>query len=160
MDCFHDFCLACDRESLNGPYCSQACKLADLEKASVPSSPIAISTPFKFPKIPATSMSSSGYVLAPAYKFPDRAVSVSSANQDHERMPKTSYFMADSTHQSSTAGYEQQRSLTPSTSRSSLSSNKSDSNPNQISEQARLELQDYFNSFEHARASRRRQSTW
>ncbi|KAF2864124.1 hypothetical protein K470DRAFT_254458 [Piedraia hortae CBS 480.64] len=38
MECFHDFCLACDKES-SGPYCSQACRLADQDKGSAPSSP-------------------------------------------------------------------------------------------------------------------------
>lgn len=37
----HDFCLACDRQIAEGAYCSQACRLADLEPsgASEPSSP-------------------------------------------------------------------------------------------------------------------------
>lgn len=34
MDVFNEFCLECDRQTISGPYCSQACRLADLERAS------------------------------------------------------------------------------------------------------------------------------
>ncbi|KAJ6088282.1 hypothetical protein N7486_009543 [Penicillium sp. IBT 16267x] len=27
-----DFCLACDRQTLGGPYCSQSCRLAELDR--------------------------------------------------------------------------------------------------------------------------------
>jgi len=41
MDWSHDFCLYCDKQTSEGVYCSQACRLADLEKAgaSEPVSP-------------------------------------------------------------------------------------------------------------------------
>ena len=37
MDWSPDYCLSCDRQTEGGAYCSQACRLADLEKAKSPS---------------------------------------------------------------------------------------------------------------------------
>lgn len=40
MDCFPDYCLTCDKQITDGIYCSQTCRLTDLERAgSSPSSP-------------------------------------------------------------------------------------------------------------------------
>src|SRR5207237_4019701 len=38
MDCFADFCLSCDRQTNGTPFCSQACRLAELDHSS-PSQP-------------------------------------------------------------------------------------------------------------------------
>lgn len=161
MDCFHDFCLACDRES-DSLYCSQACRLADLSKASLPPSPTSSNLPSN-----QTSSSlacsglgtGSGYVLAPAFKFPDRTPGYSQPTAADGARPQSSYFMGSSAEQSSEDS-QPQRSLSPSSSRSSLSSTGSSSNPNVISERAKLELQEYFSSFDHAKAAKRRQSNW
>ena len=153
MDCFHDFCLACDRESTNGPYCSQACRLADLEKASPPQSPTFPSSSSQTTTTTSSGIGSgSGYVLAPAYKFPQRSPSTRSTSSEAGR-PQSS--TTDSMHKTQ----PQQRSLTPSSSRSSLSSNMSASNGTMISEQARQELQEYYDSFAGSRTSKRRTST-
>jgi hypothetical protein len=151
MDCFHDFCLACDRESTSGPYCSQACRLADLEKASPPQSP---TYPSSSPQSTVSSRlgSGSGFVLAPPYKFPQRATGSRSASSEASRPQSSSTDSIRKTQQ-------QQRSLTPSSSRSSLSSNMSLSSGTIISEQARQELQEYFDYFAASRASKRRTST-
>lgn len=29
MDCFHDFCLFCEKETQNAPYCSSRCRMSD-----------------------------------------------------------------------------------------------------------------------------------
>lgn len=151
MDCFHDFCLACDRESRSGPYCSQACRLADLEKASPPHSPTYSS--FSSQSTASSGFGiASGYVLAPPYKFPQRATGSQPASSTASR-PQSSSIDSKRPYQL------QQRSLTPSSSRSSLSSNTSTSNGTVISQQARQELQEYFDSFAASRASRRRTST-
>ena len=34
MDCFADFCLSCDRQTNGTPFCSQACRLAELDHSS------------------------------------------------------------------------------------------------------------------------------
>lgn len=40
MGWFPDFCLSCDRQTTGATYCSQACRLTDLERASPGSEPI------------------------------------------------------------------------------------------------------------------------
>lgn len=131
MDCFQDFCLACDKQC-EGSYCSQSCRLADLEKAPTSGS---IS-----PLTPGSSWEStqSGYVLTPAYNFTER---------DEKRL-STSSASSSASHQ-----------LTPSSSRTSLSSTSSSSpSGTGISKQARAALQDYFSSFDQTRAAKRRSS--
>lgn len=142
MDCFQDFCLFCDRESLDGPYCSQQCKLADLEKSSnsIPSSP--------------TSPTSS-YKLAPAYNFqPQRTPGHDAhAPTSQSSRPRSNYFMW--TEQSNNDA----RQLTPSSSRTSLSSTSSNATTaGGYSANAKQQLHDYFSSFDQARAAKRRSS--
>lgn len=149
MDCFQDFCLGCDKESTSGPYCSQSCRLADLERAnhSVPSSPTS-------PCARTSQPSSSGYVLAPAYDFTSKPIS-------DGRSTRNSYFMWTPAHQTAQASEALNRVLTPSSSRSSLSSTASASSMachGGLSEQAKRELQEYFNSFDQTRAAKRRTS--
>jgi len=167
MDCFHDFCLACDRESTDGPYCSQTCRLADLERATPTTTTTLTGSPTS-PCAPThpqwTSQSSASYVLAPAYNFQDR-----SPYETHPRdpsRPQSSYFMrspAQKAYDEAAAAATQQRPLTPSSSRSSLSSTSSSvagasSYAAGMSAQAKVELRDYFSSFAQAKAANRRPS--
>jgi len=160
MDCFHDFCLGCDRESANGPYCSQSCRLADLERAttSPPSSPTSPSLARSRSTSQSTT-SPAAYVLAPAYKFQER--SPYDSHPREESRPQTSYFMQSPARNQYDDTGAPQRCLTPSSSRTSLSSTSSvtsAASPGGISAQAKLELQNYFNSFEQAKAAKRRSS--
>jgi hypothetical protein len=132
MDCFQDFCLACDKQC-EGSYCSQSCRLADLEKApqSGCSSPLSEHGSWE--------SSQPGYVLTPAYNFTER---------DDKRLSTSST--------SSSSGHP---SLSPSSSRTSLSSASSSSPSGAgLSKQARAALQDYFSSFDQTRAAKRRSS--
>lgn len=162
MDCFHDFCLACDRESTTGPYCSQACRLADLEKAtsSSPTSPDFPSSSSSHRQQPSwassTSGSGSGYFLPQAYKFPDPSANGSQHSTQQERQSPPSRSPKQTPTRQGTM--DTQRSLTPSSSRTSLSSDHS--NSNSMSERAKQELQEYFSAFHHTKSSQRRQSTW
>ncbi|KAL1586747.1 hypothetical protein WHR41_04519 [Cladosporium halotolerans] len=132
MDCFQDFCLACDKQC-EGSYCSQSCRLADLEKA-----PTSASTPTTPRSEHGWDSAHPGYVLTPAYNFTER---------DDKRLSTSS--------SSSSAA----RALTPSSSRTSLSSTSSSSVPSAgLSKQARAALQDYFSSFDQTRAAKRRSS--
>lgn len=169
MDCFQDFCLNCDRQVSGGAYCSQSCKLADLEKGSTPSSPTVATT------TAATTRPSSQHhtrsLTAPStsaittkYNRPEdwtRQYTQPTPTED-SRSPQSSYFMRTSESNRPTSQGPPARALTPSSSRSSLASSTSGAlhQSNHISEQAKLELQEYFNAFDHAKASRRRQSTW
>ncbi|EMC97652.1 hypothetical protein BAUCODRAFT_461019 [Baudoinia panamericana UAMH 10762] len=153
MDCFQDFCLACDKES-HGPYCSQACRLADLERGntSVPQTPLSPSSQSQSRL--SWSSTASAYVLPPAVDFTDK--NIASSPYTEQQQYQTSYFMRTSAQQPSTAS--SQRSLTPCSSRTSLSSTTSQSSTNGVSEQARLQLESYFSSFTQARAAKRRPS--
>jgi len=160
MDCFHDFCLACDRESTNGPYCSQTCRLADLDRAT--------SSSLNSPTSPSTSShrwstqssgSPSAYVLAPAYNFQDRSPYESQPRE--QSRPQSSYFMRSPAQKTYDEAAALQRCLTPSSSHTSLSSNSSSTSTasgNGMSAQAKSELQNYFSSFAQAKAAKRRQS--
>jgi len=135
MDCFQDFCLACDKQC-EGSYCSQFCRLADLEKAPCSGS----ASPLSHASEHSWESTQPGYVLTPAYNFTER---------DEKRLSTSS-----SSSSSSTA-----RGLTPSSSRTSLSS-ASGSSPSStgLSKQAREALEDYFSSFDQTRAAKRRSS--
>jgi len=165
MDCFHDFCLACDRESTAGPYCTQACRLADLEKAtsSTPSSPTTMSAPTQGDASWTSSRfgSGSGYILPQDYKFPDTTLDKPRSNAQQDTLSKSSSPSSRTPTQPKRQDtLDTQRSLTPSSSRTSLSSNASHSNSNSMSEQAKQELQEYFSAFHQTNAAKRRQSTW
>ena len=54
-----DFCLTCDRQTTGGAYCSQACRLADLEKASPRSEPVISRQPGRLLETWSPSLSSS-----------------------------------------------------------------------------------------------------
>jgi len=154
MDCFHDFCVACDKEA-NGTYCSQTCRMADLEKASLAAQPSSTSgSTSAETRLSWSSISpGSAYALQPAYDFTHNSGSQSA----HIGIgSQTSYFMWHSDDPSN------QRSLTPSTSRSSLSStisNGSTTANRGISEQSHQELAEkYYSSFLRAKAPHRRES--
>ncbi|KAH9810091.1 Life-span regulatory factor [Teratosphaeria destructans] len=150
MDCFQDFCLSCDRASTTGAYCSQACRLADMERAtaSPPASPV---SQRHSARLSWSSTSSLHY----AHSATSRPAPPSPG---HAHRPRTSYFTATS----ATQHQEQQPHyvLSPSSSRTSLTSTSSDSGAasGRISHQAQMELQDYFKSFNAAQASKRRPS--
>jgi hypothetical protein len=83
MQCFQDCCLFCDRDSPDGPYCSQQCKLADHEKSSS-SYPTSPSSPHWHGQAASThrSSQSSGYGSDSSqygYSSSDRQLSPSSS---------------------------------------------------------------------------------
>jgi len=182
MDCFHDFCLACDKSSTTGPYCSQACRLADLDRGgsgsgSGSSSSSSSLTTSSFPTTPTSpsapssaSAAGSAYVLTPPFNFNGQKRSDSSES-GHGRSPQKAYFMwnPSSSRQvpaAASTSPPSQRALTPSSSRTSLTSSTSTDDVlptpgggrSRLSQQARLELEDYFNSFEQAKGNKRRPS--
>nr|POE82240.1 hypothetical protein CFP56_67004 [Quercus suber] len=140
MDCFNDFCIACDKESHNGgAYCSQACRMADLERASAMDAASPSST-----KSRTYSGSSSNHQQSPKSTGPNTR-------------PTSSYFSSLSSYNNSADPVP--RSLTPSSSRSSLSSTMSTlSNYSReaLTERAQAELQSYYSSFDKVKQSKRR----
>ncbi|KAJ9631955.1 hypothetical protein H2203_000356 [Taxawa tesnikishii (nom. ined.)] len=158
MDCFPDFCLACDKQTTDGLYCSQACRLADLEKAgsSAPATPL---TPGSFSFEAASWASShlgtgSGFFLPPAVDFSSYKIS-----DKDPQSPKASQAAQSTQQRTASQPSSPQRGLSPSSSRSSLVSTMSNvvtQTSNGISEQARHELSGYVSSFDQTREWKRR----
>lgn len=144
LDWTHQFCLSCDKQTDGTTYCSESCRLADYEKSSTPSSGMSSPTlagPSEFSwTFSKPTTSSRPLYLAPAYDFTNaRPYGCSRTNS------------TDSTMGSKT--------LSPSTSHSSLYSMRSSSSTDsatQLSEKATRELRAYAHSFESVRSQRRR----
>ena len=139
----HSFCLACDKQvqTDGAAYCSESCRLADFEKTSTPSSQASSPgfTPLSYPWT--TTSTPSKFYLSPAYDFTHAQPYGTTAAQQQTFKTPTS------------------KSLTPSSSHSSLSSMRSTSTAgeaNHLSDKARQELRAYAVSFEHVRVQRRR----
>jgi len=158
MNCFPDVCLACDRQITDGFYCSQACRLADLERAgSAPQSPNNISHPSTNAW---NSAHLSGDFQGPSplnnynyrYRFERPSTSPSRTFAHPMSSSQTSY-------QQSSHTPTPFHVLSPSSSRSSLASRMSHSQSSSsdgLSEEAKNELRAYFDSFDRTREQRRR----
>ncbi|KAJ5112100.1 hypothetical protein N7532_000145 [Penicillium argentinense] len=112
-----DFCLVCDRQTAGGPYCSQTCRLAELDR--------------------------------PASDDNDAFSPRSREGASHSRSSTL-----DSNIDSPAA-----RSLSASSSQTSLSSLKSHSSNSTISDQLQDELRDYASCFDPVRDLKRRMTT-
>ncbi|OCL12937.1 hypothetical protein AOQ84DRAFT_132051 [Glonium stellatum] len=163
MDWSHDFCLSCDRQIAEGAYCSQACRLADLEKAgaSEPATPVNFSSSASSTSSYASS--SPGFCLPPAvnfaaYKSITRLESPPTSPNNYSLAPGSYFYQPASSSASAASGYcpLPKRSLTPSSSRSSLSSVSSSQPTQGLSIQAANELRGYVSSFDQVRDLKRR----
>ena len=150
-----DYCLACDRQTAGGAYCSQLCRLADLETSSCgsePSSPIQIQAPTS--AMPSARSLNNGFFLPPAVDF--SAYRRPSPPTAARSRPSSGYFSSSSNSRSSSS----LRILTPSSSHTSLhSASGSLGHDDSISSQAKSELRDYTNSFDQVRDLRRRKNS-
>ncbi|OAX80082.1 hypothetical protein ACJ72_05591 [Emergomyces africanus] len=171
-----DFCLVCDRQTLGGAYCSQACRLAEMDgcapAGSEPSSPT--TAPVTTTTTTTTSLRSNPWAtqrvegqqqqlqqqpsvlhLGPAidfgaYKFPSSSPTQHQTTQQHNHP-----FMSTPSLPSSSF----RRGLTPSSSQTSLSSLRSvSSTTSTLSGQARSELENYAGSFDKVRDWKRRRT--
>ncbi|KAF2662285.1 hypothetical protein K491DRAFT_585454 [Lophiostoma macrostomum CBS 122681] len=169
MEWSHEYCLFCDRQiAEGGAYCSQACRLADLEKAGStgPQTPSNLSSSASSSS---SSTSAHGFYLPPAVNFSalkttssSRGFDIGPSSTQHYYYHSTtngSYFApsapATTRRQQQQQQQQQQRSLTPSSSRSSLASAASQTT-NGISYQAAQQLNSYVRSFDQVRDMRRR----
>ncbi|KAF2872375.1 hypothetical protein BDV95DRAFT_491639, partial [Massariosphaeria phaeospora] len=161
MEWSHDFCLSCDRQiAEGGAYCSQACRLADLEKAgsTEPQLPAQLSS-----SASSSTSSTQGFYLPPAVNF--SAFKTSSSSRGYDMGPSSpshyyptangSYFAPAASASATASRQSQHRSLTPSSSRSSLASATSQSTSG-ISAQAASQLNSYVRSFDQVRDMKRR----
>lgn len=154
----HQYCLTCDKQvQVDGAaYCSEACRLAEAERSSTPSSQA--SSPGFAPSAwttPATTMASASrqpnrFFLSPAYDFTN-AQPYGSTPAPQSYFSPNYTFAPEKTRPAA-------HSLTPSSSHASLCSMQSTSStdPNQLSDTARKELQAYAATFEQVRLARRR----
>lgn len=154
LTCFLDYCLACDKQTAGETYCSQACRLADLETSSTWSGKTSPSTASPSPSWTSSDTNrGSGFYLSPAINFAAYKSPITSTSQPTS--PLSSYFPSHTSSQVAAT-----KTLSPSSSRSSLSSTSSiSSRTDPLSEQARTELRGYTDAFDSTRNSRRRM-TW
>lgn len=172
MEWTQDYCLACDRQISqpgNGAYCTQSCRLADLEKASnssASSSPqaAAASSWSAAPTIP----SSSAFYLPPPVNFSQLSASAAahastpptfsgaySGLSTSPPAPQHAYSYSYSGASSTAAA--RQPSLYSSPSRTSLNSSAAPTqDPSLLSDKVRADLQNYASSFDHVRDWKRR----
>ncbi|KAJ4357972.1 uncharacterized protein N0V89_002549 [Didymosphaeria variabile] len=148
MEWSPDFCLSCDRQiAEGGAYCSQACRLADLEKAKSPSQLSSSAS--------STGSSTNGFYLPPAVNFSAYKTPTPSRGFDtsyHYYPTNNGTYFAPTA--SASQSQHQQRSLTPSSSRSSLASAHSQTTG--ISAQAASQLNYYARNFDQVREIKRR----
>lgn len=159
-----DYCLSCDRQTSGGVYCSQVCRLADLETSSCASEP-ASPTSAGQSSFWASSISPSaaGFYLQPAFDFSAYRSTKSYSSESHRTKPtyQTSYFSTTfHTQTPPIPAPTSKRILTPSSSQSSLTSMQSKaSQKSGLSAQAKTELRSYTNSFDLIRNWRRRMNS-
>jgi hypothetical protein len=170
MDWYPDYCLSCDREisqSGHGAYCSQSCRLADLERASCrsgSSSPQAGATSSSSPSWSGPTLpNSGGFYLPPPLNFSamsGKQSSSSAASSPTARSPLSSTLPSSSAHPSPSYISNSNRApgLYLSPSRSSLSSLQGfgTQEPAVLSDKVKSELRDYASSFDHVRDWKRR----
>lgn len=163
-----DYCLACDKQTTGGAYCSQVCRLADLETSSCTSSEsIPSATVGYSPSTPSTSTWNSGLQLQPAFNFsayrsPFTSSTLTSSTSSQSRSTGQTSYLANSFpgNMNSSRLPSPPRALAPSTSRSSLSSISSNtSQTGCMSDRTRTELRSYSNSFDLIRNWRRRMAS-
>ncbi|KAL2815450.1 hypothetical protein BDW59DRAFT_153876 [Aspergillus cavernicola] len=125
-----DFCLVCDRQTLGGPYCSQSCRLAEVD--------VSHETTSSSIQEPRTTLK----------KSPHQARRDTATNPPSSTA-QTSYWNSYRPHY--------QRTLSPSSSQTSLSSLRSNSSQGSpISSQSQTELRDYASCFDQVRDLKRR----
>lgn len=141
-----DFCLVCDQQTSGaGPYCSQSCRLADLDQHGSES----------------VHSSCSPYWPSKSTLQQPKGSPASSAGQYHQEQTTSSRRQAASKRSSSyftsVTSTDHSPSLTWTSSQTSLSSLVSTPSPSAaLSTQVRHELQDYSKSFDQVRDWKRR----
>lgn len=158
----HQFCLACDKqvETDAAAYCSESCRLTELERTSSPSSQASSPglTPSSYPwtTSPSSKQSpSTKFYLSPAYDFTNAQPYGTTPTTQQQSLFGHYAMGADQTKPAAGPA----RVLTPSSSHSSLCSMQSTSTSGetgQLSDRAKQELRAYAVSFEHVRTQRRR----
>jgi len=176
MEWSPNYCLNCDKQTPERHYCSQACRLADLEKSAFSSAPVSPGYAYSSSSTASTlsfsvSKSNKQFQLPPAFNFAAYRHGSSSRIESPPLSPRNGATLHHHSHSATqnnpshrpaplyraTTDYNHvRRSLNPSTSRSSLSSISSTSTAGGLSDHALSQLQNYSNSFDHSRDWKRR----
>ena len=137
MNCFSDFCLACDKQTNGTAYCSQICRLLEIAPPSEPTSPLY--TDSKSIQRRSTGAIPTRIELPPAIDF-------------------SLYRQSSST--TSPASFSIQPSLSRSPSQTSMTSTGTSQSAyeSRLSEQVRKDLNSYAGFFDQTRTIRRRKS--
>lgn len=174
MDWTPDFCLACDRQTSGEAYCSQSCRLADLENASNGSEPTSPVTATGVGSWVLPSLGpSSGFYLPPPINFsayraaPRNETTPAVLGQSRSAGPTNAFTLSEHVYaprhtppssvgsqrpQTSLASSSSGTSLTSLTSLSSLHSQSTSLDDDcHLSEQVRKELRNYANAFDRGR---------
>ncbi|KAK7550802.1 hypothetical protein IWX49DRAFT_366928 [Phyllosticta citricarpa] len=159
----HDFCLTCDRQIETGAYCSQACRLADLDKAT----DFTTNTSAPSSYASSTGGTPTGFYLSSPLNLKTTTGRDSTPASPSSASPRQqSYFSHASSHSTSTSSSssststlgEPNRVLTPSSSQSSLTSMAYPATQG-LSAQAANELRSYAHAFDQVRDIRRRKQS-
>ena len=158
-----DYCLACDRQTSGGAYCSQACRLVDLETSSCASEPASPTNGGEHSFWErSTGQNKSGFYLQPAFDFGAlRSTNLStSTSRRTATHPISSFSHTFHTQTPPNPLPTSKVALTPSSSQSSLTSMQSRaSQTSGLSAQAKSELRSYTNSFDCIRNWKRRMTS-
>jgi hypothetical protein len=138
MNCFSDFCLACDKQTNGTAYCSQICRLLETGPPSEPASPLY--TDSKSVQRRSTGPIPTRIELPPAIDF-----------SLYRQSSSTTSSARSSMHMPSLSRSPSQTSLTSTETSQSLYDNR-------LSEQVRKDLNSYAGFFDQTRTIRRRKS--
>lgn len=173
MELFGDFCLVCDRQTNGSPFCSQTCRLAELDQSrssSECSSPSSSCQPSPRQK---SFAAHKGLQLTPAIDFAILQRGSDQGVKKRSRLAADTGIMdcgskiasTPSVHETTTHLPSPVRcpslgpAFTPSSSSSSLTSLPTNHSASErISERAWTELNGYANNFDPVRSLRRRMS--
>lgn len=154
IDWSPSYCLACDRQTDTGAYCSESCRLAEYETFASPSSS------------PSWPTSRSPFQLPSAYDFSQRS-SASTNTTAHARahsqpLARQATYPPVTRQPAYTVTRPAARPLlTPSSSQSSLFSMQSAASGGSdlVSDEARRELRGYASAFDQSRYQRRQSAS-
>lgn len=158
-----DVCVHCE-QPCSGNWCSEHCRLANLDTSSRASSQaVSPSTPSSTAQSSSPHSRNNGFYLPPALDFPSRGTGSLPSNTKGRwtHSSQHSYFPGPFPGSINSSRFvPPPRALTPSTSRSSLSSVSSNSSQcSSLSDQAQNELRSYSNSFDLIRNWKRRMAS-
>ncbi|EEQ86258.1 uncharacterized protein BDCG_01378 [Blastomyces dermatitidis ER-3] len=152
-----DFCLVCDRQTLGGAYCSQACRLAEMDGCATTAADSEPSSPTTTTPV-ASPWTAQGYQHQHQHQQPSALYLGPAIDFSGYKFPGSSSSSSSSSSTPSMPSASRQR-LSPSSSQTSLSSLHSvSSNSSSLSGQARSELENYSGSFDKVRDWKRRRT--